>query len=256
LLATFLTLGSGASGGIFSPSLFLGATLGGAFGLFLQQLFPGITVQPIVFAMAGMAGMVGGTTGAVLTGAIMVIEMTSDNNVVLPIIITVTIAYAVRKVLSNESVYTLKLLRRGEVVPEGLQSAVISSKRASNVMNRNFRLATRTEIAVDQLHYFNEEAAKTLTVMFDDEDKIEGLFCYPVAQNNGDKDDPDTYRNENFLIVSAEAKMPDVLRSMKLKGVAYAIVTSPFMSEKATDVIGVISERDILESHLQSIWLL
>ena len=64
LLATSLTLGSGASGGIFSPALFLGATLGGAYGVLLQRLFPGMAISPPAFAVAGMAGMVGGSTGA------------------------------------------------------------------------------------------------------------------------------------------------------------------------------------------------
>ena len=256
LLSTCLTLGSGASGGIFSPSLFLGATLGGAFGLFLQTLFPGLHVDPIVFALAGMAGMVGSTTGAVMTGAIMVIEMTSDNNFVLPIIITVTTAYAIRKLISSESIFTLKLARKGAVVPEGLQSAVMSAKRARDVMNRKFRLAMCAEIHVTPEEYFTELEKKDPTIVVDEQGKIEGVFTFPFTQNNGEKDDASTYVDTNFLIVVAHAPFPNVLRMMKIKGASYAIVTSPFMSNKAENVVGIISERDIFETNLQSIWLL
>src|SRR5262245_18668558 len=72
LLATCLTLGSGASGGIFSPSLYMGAAAGAAIGAAVRLLVPGLPVAPEHFALAGMAGMVAGATGAVLTAIIMI----------------------------------------------------------------------------------------------------------------------------------------------------------------------------------------
>ena len=63
LLATSLTLGSGASGGVFSPALFLGATAGGAYGVVLHRIFPSLHISAPAFAVAGMAGVVGGSTG-------------------------------------------------------------------------------------------------------------------------------------------------------------------------------------------------
>ncbi len=113
LLTTSLTLGSGGSGGIFSPALFLGATAGGAFGILQQHLFPGISIDPPAFAVAGMAGMVGGVTGAAMTAIVIIFEMTLDYNVILPITITVALSYGLRTMLLKESIYTLKLVRRG-----------------------------------------------------------------------------------------------------------------------------------------------
>ena len=89
LLVTCLTLGSGASGGVFSPAMFLGAALGGSYGSAALHFVPGLPMTPAHFAYAGMAGMVGGTTGAVLTGTIMIFEMTRDYSVILPVILTV-----------------------------------------------------------------------------------------------------------------------------------------------------------------------
>ncbi|MEJ2718556.1 MAG: chloride channel protein, partial [Deltaproteobacteria bacterium] len=119
--ATCLTLGSGGSGGIFSPALFMGATLGGMFGHTAQLLFPQINIIPESFVAAGMAAGFGGSTGAIITAAVMVLEMTEDANATLPIIITVSIALGVRAWLSPGSIYTLKLTRRGHPVPEGLE---------------------------------------------------------------------------------------------------------------------------------------
>ena len=82
-------------------------------------------VAPLVQAcVAGMAGMVSGSTGASITAITMTFEMTRDYSTILPIIITTVLAHMTRKALSEDSIYTLKLVRRGHVVPEGLQAAV------------------------------------------------------------------------------------------------------------------------------------
>ena len=138
LLATSLSLGSGASGGVFSPALFMGATGGAAFGHLCQALMPGVHVDIAPFAIAGMAAAVGGSTGAVLTGIIMVTEMTKDSSVTLALVVTCTIAYAVRKLIMDENIYTMKLLARRHLVPEGLRAAAIPGRRIADVMETDF----------------------------------------------------------------------------------------------------------------------
>ncbi len=122
LVATSLTLGSGASGGIFSPSLFMGTTLGAAYGIVLHRLFPGLGIDPAALALAGMAGLVAGATGAALTAIVMIFEMTLDYAVVLPMTLTVAVSYGLRRLLLSESIYTMKLARRGHYVPQALQA--------------------------------------------------------------------------------------------------------------------------------------
>jgi CIC family chloride channel protein len=115
LIDTSVTLGSGGSGGIFSPLLFIGATLGAAFAGICGINMP-------LGALAGMAGMVGASTAAPLTAIIMTAELTQDFTIILPLMIIVMIAYAVRRALIKDSVYTLKLTRRGHPIPYALQS--------------------------------------------------------------------------------------------------------------------------------------
>ena len=100
LVATSLSLGSGSSGGIFSPSLYMGATLGGAFGAVCHLLFPAADISVPAFAMVGMAAMVGGGTGAAMTAVTMIFEMTLDYGIVMPMIIAVAISIGCRRVLS------------------------------------------------------------------------------------------------------------------------------------------------------------
>ena len=117
LLATSLTLGSGASGGVFSPALFLGATSGASWGILLNHFFPSLHVSPAAFAVAGMGAVVGGSTGAAVAAIVMIFEMTLDYSVIIPITLTVAISYAVRRSLIRDSIYTRKLTLRGSPSP-------------------------------------------------------------------------------------------------------------------------------------------
>jgi len=134
LFATTVSLGSGASGGIFSPSLYMGATIGGAFASALAALHVPLDINVPAFAMVGTAAMVGGSTGAAMTAVTMIFEMTRDYNIVLPMIIAVAFSLGVRRLLSLENIYTLKLARRGHMVPKALHANMFLVRRASEVM--------------------------------------------------------------------------------------------------------------------------
>ena len=138
LITTSLTLGSGASGGVFSPALYMGATLGGVYGMAMHRLFPGLPINPAAFAVAGMAGVVGGSTGAALAAIVMIFEMTLDYAVIIPITITVALSYGVRKILLRQSIYTLKLARRGHDIPDSLQANFYHLKKVRNIMDTRF----------------------------------------------------------------------------------------------------------------------
>ncbi len=134
LLATSLTLGSGASGGVFSPALFLGATSGAVWGVVLNHLFPALHVSPAALAVAGMGGVVGGATGAAMAAIVMIFEMTLDYTVIIPMALTVAISYGVRASLIKDSIYTRKLTLREESVPETMRADVLLSQLAADIM--------------------------------------------------------------------------------------------------------------------------
>ncbi len=122
LIAVSLTLGSGASGGVFSPALFMGAALGAGLAMIANQIYPPLAADPISSAVIGMACMIGASTGAAITGVVMILEMTNEYRLLVPLIIAVSIAYTVRHALLMPNIYTLKLVRRGHSVPTSLQN--------------------------------------------------------------------------------------------------------------------------------------
>lgn len=135
LLATTISLGSGASGGIFSPSLFLGSTLGGLLGAALGQIFPEAGFTIAEYAMVGMAAMVGGATGAAMTAIVMIFEMTRDYNIIVPMIIAVALAIGLRRFLSAENIYTIKLAARGRHIPKERHTNMFLVRHAHEVMD-------------------------------------------------------------------------------------------------------------------------
>ncbi len=114
VLATALTLGSGFVGGSFAPALFIGGTLGASFGILASFFFPESLPSPVVFALVGMAGVVGGSLGAPISALLIVYEITGGQyQILLPLLITVATAAALTRRMRSGSVYTLSLLRDG-----------------------------------------------------------------------------------------------------------------------------------------------
>ncbi|MFQ5768980.1 MAG: chloride channel protein [bacterium] len=97
VFATSFTISSGGSGGIFAPSLFIGAMLGGAFGGVFQGLFPNIITQPTAFVLVGMAAFFAGSANVPVSLTIMITEMTGSYELLVPLIFTSTIAYFVAR---------------------------------------------------------------------------------------------------------------------------------------------------------------
>jgi CIC family chloride channel protein len=135
-LATSLTLGSGNSGGVFAPSLFTGAALGGAFGLAVEYLAPGTTAGPGAFAIVGMAAVFAGAARAPFTAILIVFEMTDDYRMIVPLMAGVIVSMLVAERLHRESIYTLKLTRRGIHLRRGRDVDVMEAVRADEVMVR------------------------------------------------------------------------------------------------------------------------
>jgi CIC family chloride channel protein len=116
-VGTVLTLGSGGSGGVFAPSLFMGACTGGALGIGMARATDAVVAVPhgpaAAYALVGMAAVVAGTTHAPLTAILMLFEITGDYRVILPIMLAAVIATAISQLIDRDSIYTRKLRRRG-----------------------------------------------------------------------------------------------------------------------------------------------
>jgi CIC family chloride channel protein len=137
ILATSFTVGSGGSGGVFAPSLYIGFMFGVAFGLFVEVIFPGLdTATPTVYGLLGMAALFAGAARAPLTCIVMIPEMASSYSRLPPIIIACVLSYATAQILmKGMSIYSLKLMRKGIFIDQ--PQPVLKAIAIGEAMHRN-----------------------------------------------------------------------------------------------------------------------
>ncbi|MCM2578436.1 chloride channel protein [Streptomyces meridianus] len=134
ILATALTIGIGGSGGVFAPSLFIGAMLGAAFGSTVHGLLPGTAGAVGAYALVGMGAVFAGSSRAPITAVVILFELTGQYSIILPLMLAIVTATLTSRLLSRDTVYTLKLRRRGIDLAGPAPRARLGSRTVSSVM--------------------------------------------------------------------------------------------------------------------------
>ena len=245
LLATVLTLGSGGSGGVFSASLVIGAAFGGVMGTVTMLVAPSLGVDVTDFCIVGMAGMLGGTTGAAITAIVMVFELTRDYNVIVPMILGVTLALSVRRAVLPESVYTLKLVKKGHEVPDALQANTYRIRHADKAMVTDFELRQAAE-PLEEVIASLEETGKPLYLVIADGARIKGYLRLDAGFKLWQSREPgmtlgDLARTD-FVLARPVDAMFDVIGRLARRGGNLAIVVRGARRiPRADDVSGYIA---------------
>ncbi len=137
LIMTSVSIGGGFMGGVFAPALYLGATLGAAYGTIAARFFPGLPITPPAFAMVGMAAVLAGAVHSPLTAVLLLFEMTNDYRIILPLMLAVVVSLLISQWIQRESVYTLGLARKGIRLERGRDVEVMQAIRVEEVMQTN-----------------------------------------------------------------------------------------------------------------------
>lgn len=261
LLAMSLTLGSGGSGGVFSPSLFMGAMLGGAYAGLINVIFPMIHLDPASTAVIGMAGIVGGATGAVVTAVVMIFEMTRDYSVIIPLMISVSIAYGVRRVYLAASIYDLKLQRRGHYIPMALHNNLYFLRSARQLISRSV-VHVSADFSIDRLRKLLRRVKRPPHLLVSDQ----GLITHVVSAEKVAKlvlpqeeqelhDALNGVADEKYIVVSADDLVFDIVARLRDEMCDIALVTKSGELNDPNEVLGVltwsmVSTRSILPEPL------
>jgi CIC family chloride channel protein len=253
LLTTSLTLGSGASGGVFSPALFLGAMFGEAYGLLLQKVLPHLVTAPESFAIVGMAAIVGGSTGAAVTAIVMVYEMTLDYSVIVPMTITVAISYAVRNLISKQSIYTLKLQRRGHAIPNALQANLAFIKKAGELVDTRFSVLS-SHMDVD--HFFSEVTDFHASVFFvvEENKRPVGIITYEdviKAKGKGLKARLGELAGNDFILVSQDSPLTLVIEKLGRGNAKFILVMKDSFGTSIEGVLGLLPKERITDTLIE-----
>jgi chloride channel protein, CIC family len=134
VIATSLTIAIGGSGGVFAPSLFMGAMLGSAYGIGVHHLLPGSTGPAGAYGLVGMGAVFAGAARAPITAVIIIFELTGDYRIILPLMFAIALAAGVSNLLSRDTIYTLKLRRRGIDIMRGRGANLMQLLRVGDAM--------------------------------------------------------------------------------------------------------------------------
>jgi CIC family chloride channel protein len=257
LAATLLSLGSGSSGGIFSPSLFMGATLGGAFGAAMKLVDAAPDLSVPAFAMVGMAAMVGGGTGAAMTAVTMIFEMTRNYDIVMPMIVAVALAIGIRRVLSRENIYTIKLVGRRHFVPKALHANMFLVRLAGDVMDRDV-LVLPGETDFDAFLRDPAHAGAMKHVVVTEGGHIAGVARVNTALRRGLEGAYSGVKlsdvaDRHFTIAREDDIAFNVIDRMWRRRAKMALVVKGSGVPRGEDVLGVITKEHIADSVAASV---
>ena len=248
ILATSITIGSGGSGGIFAPSLFIGAMTGGFFGWAVHEYFPLITADSGAYALVAMGAVVAGTTHAPITAIIIIFELTSTYDIILPLMITCMLSTLITTSLKRGSIYTIKLARRGVEITQGWEQSVLRALKVRDVASdhvvtvpENMHLGDIFEILktedVSYLHMVDNDGSLKGIISFSDIRSAlreEGLEYLVIARDVATMD---------IITISPSDSIQDALYRMGRYGISHLPVVEEDDNGK---VIGTLNKKDVM----------
>lgn len=245
IFANSLTLASGGSGGIFAPSLFLGAAVGAAFGVVVNTLFPSITASPSAYAIVGMGAVVSGTTGASITAMIMIFEMTRNYKIMLPLMLSVVIAHFVNSFFNHETIYTKKLTRRGIMIQLDKRIPILKCTLIAEIMESDFIYCSPIDSITEVLKKMHERDLGLLPVIQDG--VVLGIISYNELYHFKG---PDSEKIENLFSRKNIVVNPD-FDLYKALDLMNNLKTAILVVKEEGKILGFVTRNRIITSYLE-----
>lgn len=173
ILATALTFGGGGVGGVFTPALVVGGAFGAGMASLVAVVQPQWPLEPVAFGLVGMAAIVSGSMHAPLTAVFMVLEMSNDYGLVLPLLLGSALAYLVARGLNRESIYSEWLIRRGERLSGGLDEVVLAGLRVGDVIRRDI-VKLRDDLPLGAALALTAASSQSIYPVIDGQDRLVG----------------------------------------------------------------------------------
>jgi CIC family chloride channel protein len=249
IVAVALTIGSGGSGGIFAPSLFIGAMAGGAVGSVVHSLWPGMSGSPGAYALVGMGAVVAAGTHAPITAIVMIFELTGDYKIILPLMISSIIATLLATRMHRASIYTLKLLRRGVDIHSGYSANVLGHLMARDAMRTDYAKVGRADQLMTVISRFIERPGDSLLVTGNDQTLVGVITIDDIRPLMTDPESvrelviaEDMMQTESFPVFAPDDPLDEVMRRFG---------QYRFMAPVVEDglLVGALWPHDVIEAY-------
>ncbi|MCP4146409.1 MAG: CBS domain-containing protein [bacterium] len=255
ILATSLTLGGGSSGGIFAPSLFMGAMTGGFFGNILHKMFPTVTAGPGAYALVAMSAVVAATTHAPITAILIIFEMSGDYKIILPLMIATIISLVVTR-KQKGSIYTLKLKAKGINIHEGKEINILKSMKVKDVMRSSIEILSPQTSMKDMVEKFINSPHNYFYIVDESGTIIEKISqvelsaIAPEYENIKDFVVADDIATDNLLTVTEDDDLDFVMKEFGKENIGEIPVIS---STDPTKILGTVWRLDVITAYNKEI---
>ncbi len=255
ILATSVTIGSGGSGGIFAPSLFIGAMTGGFFGWGVHTLFPQITANPGAYALVAMGAVVAGTTHAPITAILIIFEMTATYKIILPLMFACIISTLVASSIKSGSIYTIKLARRGVELSQGWEQSVLQTIKVRDIMRDHVVTVPEGTLLGEVIESLKTRDVSYLHVV-NDSDELTGVISFRDIRSALQEE---TLQN---LVIAKDVATIDIVtihptdsillafQEMGSRGISQLPVVR---EDDGNKLVGTVSQRDVMAAYDKAI---
>jgi CIC family chloride channel protein len=252
ILATSLTMWIGGSGGVFAPSLFMGAMLGSAYGAVAHDVVPGVAVAAGAYGLVGMGAVFASSARAPITAVLIIFELTGDYRIILPLMVAIIVATALSNHLTKDTIYTLKLRRRGIDI-DAPQRTLMAQINIAEAMGKLPQPLAPEQPLRDVLERFTSEHADALPVIDADGTLLGVITATDIEQAITNSRDELTAR-------ALVHDVPELRVDQSLEDAVRALATAdqeglPILDPDGENVVGWLTHRRLLRAyhaHLES----
>ncbi len=249
MFATAFSIGSGASGGIFAPSLYIGSMFGTAFGLLFKMIAPNIIGDPSTYALAGMAALFAGAAQAPINVIIMIPEMTGDYMLIAPIMITSVTSFFINWIfMKGTSIYTIKLERRGVNIKMG-RPFILDIVSNREIMTKNI-ITVQEKFPISILELYFEEHHHHGYPVVNEERKLVGIVTLgdllKIPKEEREKRKVGDICTRELITASPDETASETLKKMNEHDIGRIIIVDDKDPKK---LMGLVTRTDIVEAY-------
>jgi len=255
LTATVVSLGCGFGGGVFSPSLFIGAMLGGSFGLVATLILPELSSGHGAYTIVGMGAVAGTVLGAPISTILMVFELTGDYSLTIAVMVATVISSQVMSHVYADSFFVWQLSRRQISLKGGRESRALRSARVGDTMKQDF-LTVRPDAALSEIRAKLQRSRYAELFVVD----AEGQLCGTITLTDLAENAFDTSHDNELLAGDVQRRNPPALtvddtldQAVRLMDGAGEEHIAVMDSEKAHHMVGVLHQRDVMQTYHRAI---
>jgi CIC family chloride channel protein len=252
IIATSLTLGSGGSGGVFAPALFIGAMVGGSYGWIVHTLFPAHTANPGAYATVGVGAFLAASTHAPLTAIFLLFEMTGNYKIIIPIMLASIVGTLMARRMHYDSIDTVELTRNGINIHQGREASVLNSIQVGSVMTRDV-----TTVHEDtDIHELLEKVVEGDHFYFpvvDDNELLRGVISLQDIKSVIFEEDlkkiirvKNVIQKQKVIVLTADDTLNTAIEKFALKDIEEIPVVNIFNRKK---IVGMIKRGDVISAY-------